>query len=126
MDYTFCVGIRIVSREAYSSLDEAQRAEVRTALLAQVTSIEDRMGTFDTESPREYIHARIAADPGGDWSVGVVAFAGPDYFYNPRTGLWECQTAYQLLNQSNEFEATVTVDSVLITANYSIYQTAVN
>lgn len=84
------------------------------------------MGTFDIESPREFIRARIAADPGGDWAVGEVDYTGSDYYFDTRTGSWICVNAYQLLNQAAPYQATVMIAGAAITAAYSIFQTASN
>ena len=126
MQYSFCIGIKITTREAYASLSEAQRSRARNALLALVPAVEERMGTFDTESPRTFINARIEAIPSAQWSVSEPLETPYDYRWDERHGCWVCGQTYALRDAGAAYQSSVTIDQVVVAADFLIYQSAEN
>lgn len=126
MDYSFFVRIEITTRAAYSRLSEAQRAEARDALLTQVAPVARRLGTYSTETPGAFLRQRIAADPGGPWSVGSTLQGLDGYYFDDRLRVWVCESAYVLKKADAPFAGQVEVGGETIGATFTVLQTAAN
>jgi len=126
MDYSFFVRIEITTRAAYSNLSEAQRAEARDALLAQVAPVARRLGTFATATPGAFLRQRIAADPGGSWSVGSTLEGLDGYYFDDRIRVWVCESAYVLMKADAPFAGQVEIGGQTVGATFTVLQTAQN
>lgn len=126
MQYAFCIGIQITTRQAYSSLSEAQRSRARNALRALVPAVDQRMGTFDTETPYAFINERLEAIPSAEWSVSAPLEGPYDYRWDERLGCWVCGETYALQDAGAAYEDSVIIDQVEVGANFLIYQSAEN
>lgn len=126
MDYTFYVGITVVSTANYNSLSEPQRAQARSLLLQDVKPVAEVMGTYATETPEQLIREKVAAIASGEWKVGGVLSSGVHYYYDFTEHCWVCVRTYQVNRAGVPYVAKVNVGGTEIESTFAIYQTAKN
>ena len=128
MDYAFFVGFDIMDFQAYSSLPNNQREQVRLELLGSVQRIVDGMGVFAIADPgaRLVEILQVASDPDHVWGVGEPGQRGWVYQINPRTGELECIWVAALNSGGQLYQHSVEVGEVTIRATFRVGYSAEN